>query len=166
MDADDDVLFFDGVAALRAWAAEHAAAEGSAWVGFARVRYGHPVPSPRYDAVAAELATLGWVGGERRAVGADRYAVRFAPGTVARRKAPAWAEGPRIDPVFSAEYEQRFREHDEAWAFFAKQPPRYRRAGIWWVMSGKTEETRERRIAALIEASASGERVAQLVRQL
>ena len=162
-----DALFFDDADALRAWAAEHAEAEGSAWIGFTRVRYGHAVPPLRYDAAAAELAAVGWVGGERRAVGDDRYAVLFAPGTVKRRKAPAWAtEGPHQEPALSEEHERRFREHDEAWAFFGKQPPRYRRAAMWWVAGGKSEETRERRFDALVEACASGERLAQLQRNL
>lgn len=163
----DDVLFFDDAEALRTWAAEHAADAAEAWVGFARVRFPHPAPGLRYDVASAVLADVGWVGGERRPVGDDRYAVRFAPGTVKRPKPPAWAAaGPMPEPELSREYEERFRADAEAWAFFAKQPPRYRRAATWWVMSGKSEDTRDRRIDALVEASAAGERVAAVVRGL
>jgi uncharacterized protein YdeI (YjbR/CyaY-like superfamily) len=59
-------------------------------------------------------------------------------------------------------YEQQFREQPEAWTFYAAQPPSYRRTAAWWVLSAKQEATRQRRLAALIEASAQGTRLAQL----
>lgn len=159
------MLFFDDLDALRAWLP---GADGEAWIGFPRVRYGKAVPSLRYDEVAAELATVGWVQAGRQDVDRDSYAVLFAPGTVKARKAPAWAtdEGPHPEPELNREQEERFRADAEAWAFFEAQPPRYRRAATWWVVSGKSEETRERRLGALIEASAAGERLPQLVRNL
>jgi hypothetical protein len=166
-----DVLWFDSPDALREWVARNGPDDGGsveAWIGFPRIRYGHGVPSLRVDAASAVLAETGWVPGERRSVDRERYAVRFAPGKVKARKAPAWAnaEGPHPEPEFSREDEERFRADAEAWAFFEKQPPRYRRAAMWWVASGKSEETRERRITVLIEASAGGEKVAALARQM
>ncbi len=56
-------------------------------------------------------------------------------------------------------YERQFREHERAWAFFSAQAPSYRRTSSWWVMSAKKEETRQRRLAALIEASERGEKL-------
>ena len=163
----DDTLFFDDADALRAWVAGHAAEAGQAWIGFARVRYPHPAPALRYDAASAVLADVGWVGVERRRLDAERVAVRFAPGTVKRPKPPAWAtDGPMPEPELSREYEERFRGDEAAWAFFAKQPPRYRRAATWWVMSGKSEATRDRRIEVLVETSAAGEKVPAIVRGL
>ena len=68
-------------------------------------------------------------------------------------------------------YEQRptsFEPADEktsesnrkAWAFFEAQPPGYRRTAIWYVVSAVKEETRQRRLATLINtaprAAASG----------
>ena len=55
-----------------------------------------------------------------------------------------------------------FRGNRRAWAFFEAQPPGYRRLASWWVMSAKREETRSRRLATLIEASARGSRVPQV----
>jgi uncharacterized protein YdeI (YjbR/CyaY-like superfamily) len=52
-----------------------------------------------------------------------------------------------------------FRRHPEAWSFFAGQPPSYRRAATWWVVSAKRPETQQRRLAALIERSAAGRRI-------
>ena len=49
-----------------------------------------------------------------------------------------------------------------AWAFFEAQPPCYRQQAIWWVISAKKPETRERRLALLIADSAAGERIKPL----
>jgi uncharacterized protein YdeI (YjbR/CyaY-like superfamily) len=59
-------------------------------------------------------------------------------------------------------YEDRFRGNQTAWRFFESQPPSYRKAATWWVMSAKKEETRERRLGTLIEDSAHGRRIAPL----
>jgi uncharacterized protein YdeI (YjbR/CyaY-like superfamily) len=49
--------------------------------------------------------------------------------------------------------EKEFKAHTEAWAFFQAQPPGYRRTASFWVMSGKQEATRLRRLASLVAAS-------------
>lgn len=55
--------------------------------------------------------------------------------------------------------EKTFRANRKAWQFFNAQAPSYRRVCIYWVTSAKKEETRARRLATLINDSASGERV-------
>jgi uncharacterized protein YdeI (YjbR/CyaY-like superfamily) len=50
--------------------------------------------------------------------------------------------------------ERRFRADKKAWAFFQAQPPGYRRLAIFVVMSAKRDETKERRLLQLMEASA------------
>lgn len=50
---------------------------------------------------------------------------------------------------------RRFRANRRAWAFYASQAPWYRRTSAFWVMSAKKEETRDRRLATLIECSAA-----------
>jgi len=52
-----------------------------------------------------------------------------------------------------------FKKNKAAWAFFEAQPPGYRRAAAWWVMQAKQEQTRDRRLARLIEASAARKRM-------
>ncbi len=160
--------FFDDVATLRAWADSHARDESEAWLGFHRIRYGVPVTrAPRVQDATEAFADLGWVEAERHALDDDRYAVRFAPGKPRRRPAPVEVpEEGWEPPVMAAEYEARMREDPAASAFFDAQPPRYQRAAVWWVMGGKAEETRERRIATLIEACAKGEKLMQLQRNL
>jgi uncharacterized protein YdeI (YjbR/CyaY-like superfamily) len=52
-----------------------------------------------------------------------------------------------------AAYERKFRTNQAAWAFFQAQPPGYKRVCSWWVISAKKEETKLKRLAALIEHS-------------
>ena len=61
-----------------------------------------------------------------------------------------------------AEREAIFRKNRKAWTFFTGQPPSYRRAATWWVISAKQEATRERRLKSLIEHSAAHERIPPL----
>jgi uncharacterized protein YdeI (YjbR/CyaY-like superfamily) len=55
--------------------------------------------------------------------------------------------------------EKRFRANRKAWAFFTAQAPSYQRVAIYWVTSAKREETRQRRLATLIDDSANGRRL-------
>jgi uncharacterized protein YdeI (YjbR/CyaY-like superfamily) len=54
---------------------------------------------------------------------------------------------------------REFKRNKSAWIFFMAQPPGYQKAAAWWVMHAKREETRDRRLATLIESSAAGKRV-------
>jgi len=56
-------------------------------------------------------------------------------------------------------HEKTFRANRKAWAFFELQPPGYRRTAIWYVVSAVKEETRQRRLATLIEHCADGRRI-------
>lgn len=64
----------------------------------------------------------------------------------------------------SAGYEKAFRARKQAWDFFQAQAPWYRRTSIYWVMSAKREETRERRLASLIDFSSRRKPLPQLDR--
>lgn len=55
-----------------------------------------------------------------------------------------------------AAYAKTFKANRRAWTWFEAQAPWYRRTATWWVMSAKREETRARRLAALITSSAKG----------
>jgi uncharacterized protein YdeI (YjbR/CyaY-like superfamily) len=58
--------------------------------------------------------------------------------------------------------ERRFRARKEAWGWFQNQPAGYRATARYWVMSAKRPQTRERRLAALIEDSENGRRISPL----
>jgi uncharacterized protein YdeI (YjbR/CyaY-like superfamily) len=58
-----------------------------------------------------------------------------------------------------AEYEKRLRADPAAWRYWEASAPSYRRTATHWLVSAKKEETRERRLAQLIEDSAGGRNV-------
>ena len=60
------------------------------------------------------------------------------------------------------EQQRRLEADAEAWAWFSAQAPSYRRTAIHWVVSAKRAETRERRLATLIEDSRAGMKVKPL----
>ena len=61
--------------------------------------------------------------------------------------------------TFDAALARAFRADAGAWKFFRAQPPGYQRLMTFWVMSAKQQETRQRRLAALVKSSAEGKRV-------
>lgn len=56
-------------------------------------------------------------------------------------------------------YASHFKKNKAAWKFFQAQPPGYRKLMTWFIVSAKTEETRQKRLARLIEGSAKGLRL-------
>jgi uncharacterized protein YdeI (YjbR/CyaY-like superfamily) len=66
----------------------------------------------------------------------------------------------RLDATFG----RQLRANKKAWSFFQDQAPSYRQACVVWVMSAKKEETRQRRLATLIDSSAKGRTVPPLTR--
>jgi uncharacterized protein YdeI (YjbR/CyaY-like superfamily) len=50
------------------------------------------------------------------------------------------------------EDEARFRKSKAAWKYFEEQPRSYRQRFVWRIVSAKRPETRESRLAALIQA--------------
>jgi uncharacterized protein YdeI (YjbR/CyaY-like superfamily) len=59
---------------------------------------------------------------------------------------------------------KKMRANKQAWKFFQSQPPSYRRIATFWVISAKKEETRQKRLNALIDNSASGQKIGPLRR--
>jgi uncharacterized protein YdeI (YjbR/CyaY-like superfamily) len=62
------------------------------------------------------------------------------------------------------EYAKILAGNLRALAFFESQPPSYRKAAMWWVVSAKQEETRLRRLQTLIADSTQSQRLKQLRR--
>ena len=63
----------------------------------------------------------------------------------------------------SAAYMAKLKANKKAWAFFQSQSPYYQRMASLFVMSAKKEETRLRRLAALLEDSAAGRRIGAML---
>src|SRR5450432_650128 len=60
--------------------------------------------------------------------------------------------------------EKQFRAKPGAWEFFRTQPESYRTTATWWVVSAKSEETRQKRLETLIADSKAQQRIKQLRR--
>jgi uncharacterized protein YdeI (YjbR/CyaY-like superfamily) len=58
---------------------------------------------------------------------------------------------------------ETFKAKTPAWEFFQAQAPSYQRAAVWWVISAKREETRQKRLIDLIETSGKSLRLSHLV---
>ena len=57
------------------------------------------------------------------------------------------------------EWLARLEADAAAWEYWQAETPSYRRTAVYWIMSAKRPETRERRFAALVDDSAAGRRV-------
>ncbi len=66
----------------------------------------------------------------------------------------------RYSAVLTPEQEAEFKANAAAWDWFNLQAPSYRQTAIYWVVSAKREETRQKRLAALVADSAAGLRIA------
>jgi len=95
-------------------------------------------------------------GGADAPAGLAAFEARTAEGTYSYEQRDAAA--------FDAERERRLRADAAAWEYFSAQAPWYRRTATHWVMSAKREETRDRRLARLIEDCAAGRPTGPLAR--
>jgi len=68
------------------------------------------------------------------------------------------------DAAFAPEEEAAFRANAPAWAWFEARPKSYRHPAVWWVVSAKKPETRQKRLETLIAESAAGQKVKALRR--
>lgn len=64
-------------------------------------------------------------------------------------------------PELPVQYEKKLKKNVAAWKFFQAQPPSYRKAANWYVLSARKEETRLKRLDQLIEDSGQGRRIPQ-----
>lgn len=84
----------------------------------------------------------------------------FAARGEARSRVYAYEQ--KTDATFSPEQEGLLRADTAAWEYFSARPAWYRRNATYWVVSAKREETRERRLATLIEDSRAGRLIKHL----
>jgi uncharacterized protein YdeI (YjbR/CyaY-like superfamily) len=94
--------------------------------------------------------------GRMRSAGLRAFEARTEAGT------DTYSYEQRHEIGLTPEFERRLRANDAAWADWQARPPGYRTGATFWVMSAKREETRERRLAKLIECSAEGRTVPPL----
>lgn len=191
--ADDAIFFVDGEA-FRAWLAEHHDSATELWVGLPRKASGNAGISwpeavdealcygwidgvtKRIDDVSYKIRfTPRKTRSIWSAVNLKRVPELIAEGRMREAGLRAYEQRqPERSGIYAHEQgevafdeamSERFRSDPGAWAFFESAPPWYRRTATWWVMSAKREETRQRRLATLIEDSANGRRVRSLDRR-
>jgi uncharacterized protein YdeI (YjbR/CyaY-like superfamily) len=176
----------------RAWLEAHHGDTREHWVGFHKVGSGRP--SITWPEAVDQALCFGWIDGVRRRVDETSYMIRFTPrkktskwslvnarrvgelreaglmrpagiaAFEARSETATYSYEQRDAAAFDPERQRRLRANAAAWEHFSAQPPWYRRTATHWVMSAKREETRDRRLAQLIEDSAAGRRIAPLAR--
>ena len=182
--------FFETPAEWRAWLEANHASETEVYVGFRRKASG--LPTMTWSEAVDEALCFGWIDGVRRGVDDTSYCNRFTPRTKrstwsnvnVEKVAALTAQGNMRPPgiaafeargrvgvysheapqALSPEYEARLRADAAAWEDWSSRPPSYRRQAAHWVASAKREETRERRLAQLIECSGQGRTVPPLTR--
>lgn len=101
---------------------------------------------------------------ELTALGLMRPAGQAAFEKRAEEKSGIYAYEQRQVAELSQAQAAQFRANPTAWEFFQSQAPSYRKTAVWWVVSAKKEETRQKRLAALIADSAQGRTIPPLTR--
>ena len=184
--------FFATPAALRKWLEQHHGSATELWVGLYKKGSGRPsvtwpevvdealcvgwidgvrrsIDDERYmNRLTPRKPNSNWSAVNVRRVGELKKQGRMRPAGLeafARRREDKTAtysyeqrHEVKLDPAFV----RRFRSKRKAWDWFQAQPNGYRTIAIYWVMSAKRPETRERRLGTLIEDSANGRRIGPL----
>lgn len=188
-----DPLFFPTPADFRAWFAEHHESATELWVGFHKKGTGRAsITWPEsvdqalcfgwIDGIRKSLDADSYVirftprkkGSHWSNVNTKRIGELVEQGLVTEAGLRAFelrseansgrASFEQDDVELPEEYVALFQANPAAWAFFSSEPPGYRKAATWWVISAKREETRRKRLATLVEDSADGLRLKQLRR--
>ena len=183
---------FKTAAEFRSWLEKNAASEKELWIRFFRRSSGKP--SITWPEAVDQALCFGWIDGIRKSFDDVSYINRFTPrkpksnwslvnikrveelkklGSMTPAGLEAFKHHDRAQAQrysyeqqrgLGAAYERVFKANKKAWAFFQAQPPGYRKAAGWWVMSAKQEKTRLRRLETLIADSESGRRIGLLAR--
>ena len=189
-----EAIYFSSPEELGEWLAEHHDSESELWVGYWKKATGKPslTWSQAVDEALCHGwidGVLRRVDGERhvqrftpRKPSSNWSAVNIAKverlraegrmrpageAAFARRRddrSGVYAYEQRDDARLEPEQESRLRANAAAWEHFMSRPPSYRKRAIWWVVSAKRPETRERRLATLIEDSAAQRTLKHLTR--
>jgi len=189
---DKPARFFGSASDFRQWLEEHHASESELWVGYYKKGSGRTgltysdavdqalcygwidgIAKPIDDTAYRQRFTPRRPRSSWSTVNINKVARLMADGLMrpagmaafearSEDRSGIYSYEQRAAATLSPEFEARFKAHEAAWAYFEAQPPSYRHTAIWLVISAKQEATRERRLSALIEASAKRERLERL----
>ncbi len=184
--------FFPSPERWRAWLAKHHATAPELWVGFYKKASGRPsITWPEavdqalcfgwIDGVRKSLDESRYVirftrrrrgsiwsrVNLRRVEQLTRLGLMHSAGLTAHEardpaKSTAYSFEQRQHATLPEPMERQLKRNRAAWKFFQAQPPWYRRTVSWWIISAKKEETRQRRLATLIEDCAKGRTIRPL----
>jgi uncharacterized protein YdeI (YjbR/CyaY-like superfamily) len=187
----ENVRFFDSAAEFRSWLAANHASAPFQWVGFHKkaskrgglsydegvlealcfgwidgqtnaidedsltVRFSPRRAGSNWSQVNIKRAQELIAQGRMHPAGLRAFEARRepAPGEYTYETRPADLPEP---------YAAVLRRNEAAWQFWQAQRASYRRAMAWWVVQAKREDTRLRRLGALIAESAAGHVISEL----
>src|SRR5262245_33945477 len=185
--------FFRTPSAFRAWLAKHHATADALWVGFYKKGSGKPSMTWSesvdealcfgwIDGIRKSIDAVSYT---------IRFTPRKSGSiwsSVNIKRAQALIEEGRMQPtglnayqrrkenksgIYSYEqrqanleppYERLLKKNRPAWRFFQAQPASYRKAVSWWIVSAKKEQTRLKRLEALMAHSAKQERLPEFTK--
>ena len=180
-------VFFATAADFRRWLKANHESAPELLVGFWKKGSGRP--SIDWPEARDEALCVGWIDGIRKSLGPESYTIRFTPrrkgsiwsrinvarydtltaeGRMNAAGVRAYEENKGRTGLYSFENEQgaltgaetaAFRKNKAAWADWEKRPAGYRKVALHWVTTAKKPETRQRRLATLIEDSAAGRKI-------
>jgi uncharacterized protein YdeI (YjbR/CyaY-like superfamily) len=187
-------LFFATPADLRVWFATHAPAQQELLVGYYKKGSGKPsVTWPEsvdealcvgwIDSIGHSIDTDSymirftprkprstWSAVNIKRVQALINEGRMTPTGLAAfeartdERSAIYAHEQRHSATLTPVEEKQFKANQAAWTWFQTKAPSYQKAALYWVVSAKRDETRQKRLATLIDDSAHGRTIAPLTR--
>ena len=142
--------FFEAAEEFTAWLAKHG------WIDGVRkridderyqIRFTPRKPQSIWSAINVERVRVLQAEGRMKAAGLKAHSFRQ------EKKSKIYSYEQKQTATLTPAEEARFRKAKGAWKFFEAQPRGYRQLVVYRIISVKRPETRERRLAALIDAS-------------
>ena len=189
-------LFFATPMALQQWFAQHASSESELLVGFYKTKSGQPsITWPEsvdealcvgwIDGVRKSIDEISYTirftprksrsiwsviniqrvkvlteTGRMTALGLKAFEARSDDRTA------IYAHEQRHTAELTMAEVKQFKLNPKAWGWFQAAAPSYRKTALYWAVSAKKDETRQKRLATLIEDSARGIYIAPLRRRV
>src|SRR5262249_45275716 len=181
------LTFFKSQAEFREWLTRNGSLRQELLLGFYKTSSSKK--GITYRQALDEALCFGWIDGGAKSRDDERYTIRFTPrrpksiwsainikcvGELSRmglmqpaglkefetrdRKAAPYSYENR-DRKLDAASLRKFKANLKAWRYFQTQAPWYQRVAASWVVSAKKEETRQRRLAILIQDSENERRL-------
>ena len=180
-------VYFSSETEFRQWLSANHQTAPELLVGFWKRSSGKP--SIDWPQARDQALCFGWIDGLRKSLGEHAYTIRFTPrrkgsiwskvnaerfealsaaGYMTPEGVRAYEENKHKSGLYSYENELKeltpaetrlIRANKAAWKDWEARPAGYHKVVLHWINGAKRRETREKRLATLIEASAKGQRI-------